>query len=305
MAGRRIIYLASVIGCLVFYYFYREWLSWLFLMFILALPWFSLLVSLPAILTARGTLDIPASVQPGEACLAKARLSTNMPAPPFSCKLRVTHSITGIVKTLKPGQALPTDLCGKLRIQQIRSWVCDYLGLFRFPLRRKADMDMEIRPVPVPISPAPAFAVQPPRQWKPKPGGGFAENHELRLYRPGDSLQQIHWKLSAKTGKLVLREAMEPIHRPLVLTLDLRDDINDKLGRLLWLSKLLIEKELLFDISVLTGRGILTRRIKSEQDLKKAITTILGAPAAEAGTIEDTLITTGRVYHIGGEPDEA
>ena len=42
MAGRRIVYLASFIGCLVFYYFYREWLSWLFLVAVGALPWLSL-----------------------------------------------------------------------------------------------------------------------------------------------------------------------------------------------------------------------------------------------------------------------
>ena len=307
MAGRRIVYLASVIGCLVFYYFYREWLSWLFLVAIVALPWFSLLVSLPAICTARGILKVPRALTPGEECRPQAALSSAMPVPPFLCKFRVTHAVTGETRTLKAGQSLPTGTCGRLHLRQTRLWVCDYLGLFRFPLKKRADALIYIRPTPIAPVPVPEFAVQPPQQWKPKPGGGFAENHELRLYRPGDSLQQIHWKLSAKTGKLILREAMEPIYRPIRLTLDLRgsaEELNRKLGRLLWLGQVLAEKGRLFQIAALTGRGILTWTVAGEQDLDTAMTELLGAPAAESGTVEDAPAPAGITYRIGGEPDE-
>lgn len=308
MAGRRIIYLASLAGCLVFYYFYREWLSWLFLMAIGALPWLSLLVSLPAIFTSRGFLDIPETLSPGESCHAAAKLISAFPSPPFYGKLRVTHAITGAAVNLGSGKKLPTDVCGRLQIRERRLYVCDYLGLFRFPVRRKGRADTYIYPVPVPLAAIPDFAVKPPRHWKPKPGGGFAENHELRLYRPGDNLQQIHWKLSAKTGKLILREAMEPVRRPILLTLDLNgagEELNRKLGRLLWLSELLCEKELVFDIAALTGRGILTWRITNKEALTKAFRELLSAPAAESGAIEDAPVPAGRLFHIGGDPDEA
>ena len=307
MAGRRIVYLASLAGCLVFYYFYREWLSWLFLTAMVALPWLSLLLSLPAILTARGTLDVPGDLAPGDACRADASITALLPPPPFLCKLRVTHAITGQTRILKTGKPLPTDICGRLRIQQTKLWICDYLGLFRFPLRKKADRYVYIRPQPTAITPVPDFAVQPPRQWKPKPGGGFAENHDLRLYRPGDNLQQIHWKLSAKTGNLILREAMVPIHQPLRLTLDLQGDageLNRKLGRLFWLGSILAEKGRLFNIAALTGRGVLTWQITGKEDLDKAMTELLSAPAAESGTMEDIPAPYGRTYHIGGAPDE-
>lgn len=307
MAGRRSIYLASVAGCLVFYYFYREWLSWLFLTVIAALPWLSLLVSLPAILSARGKLYIPAQLSPGESCRANAGLTAVMPPPPFFSKLRVTHAITGETKAIKTGHLLPTQSCGRLHVQQVKVWVCDYLGLFRFPLRKKADRYVYIQPAPVAITPAPDFAVQPPRQWKPKPGGGFAENHELRLYRPGDNLQQIHWKLSAKTGNLILREAMVPVHRPLRLTLDLcgsDQELNLKLGRLLWLGEVLCEKGRIFDIAALTGQGVLTWQIIGKDDLNAAMIALLSTPAAESGSIVDIPAPAGTLYHIGGEPDE-
>ena len=291
----------------MFYYFYREWLSWLFLIAVIALPWLSLLLSLPAIFTAKATLAIPGALSPMESCRAEMDLTAIIPPPPYGYKLRVSHAITGTVRILKPGQPLPTDTCGRLEIRQAKAWICDYLGLYRFPLRKKAEIFVYIQPNTEPIIPTPDFAVLPPRQWKPKPGGGFAENHELRLYRPGDNLQQIHWKLSAKTGNLILREAMDPVHQPLRLTLDLcgtAEELNRKLGQLLWLGNILAEKGRTFDIAALTGRGVLNRRITDSEDLKKAITALLSAPAAESGTMEDIPAPFGKTFHIGGEPDE-
>ena len=307
MASRRIVYLASLVGCLVFYYFYREWLSWLLLMCILFLPVLSLVLSLPAILTARGILKVPDTIPLGQPCHAPMLLTCSMPVPPFRGRLRVTHAVTGRTWTFKSNQALPADVCGRLKIELVRARVYDYLGLFRLPVKKEPQAIVYIWPDSTPIARVPDFAVQPPQQWKPKHGGGFAENHDLRLYRPGDNLQQIHWKLSAKTGKLILREAMDPIHRPIRLTLDLcgaPEELNRKLGRLLWLGRLLAGKGIPFDISALTGRGALSWRVESEDGLNTAMAELLSAPASEAGSLEDTPAFACRTYHIGGAPDE-
>ena len=307
MAGRRIIYLASLIGCLVFYYFYREWLSWLFLMAILFLPWLSLIFSLPAMITARGKLDFPDTVPVGQKLHAAMDLTAKLPVPSFRYKLRVTNTITGTRRKIKPGKPLPTDVCGRLIVEPVKTGVCDYLGLFRLPLGKRNQATVYIWPVVTPLAYEPDFARRPPRRWKPKPGGGFAENHELRLYRPGDSLQQIHWKLSAKTGNLILREAMEPVYQLLRLTLDLNgtpEELNRKLGRLLWLGQLLVEKEHPFHISALTGRGVLSWQVDSADALNSAMAELLSTPAAESGTLKDAHTFPGRAYHIGGGVNE-
>lgn len=307
MAGRRIVYLASLTGCLVFYYFYREWISWFLLMLMLLLPVLSLLLSLPAMLTAHSVLISPDAIplnQTGQATLA---ISCIIPAPPFRGRLRVTHAITGQTWTLRPGQALPTQVCGCLKIEVIRARVYDYLGLLRLPIRRKDAAGVYIWPESVPIARTPDFALQPPRRWKPKPGGGFAENHDLRLYRPGDNLQQIHWKLSAKTGKLILREAMEPIHKPIRLTLDLSgtpEELNRKLCRLRWLGELLLQRGQPYHIAALTERGVLSWSVSTGEDLNTAMTELLSAPAASAGSLEGASAVACRLYHIGGAPDE-
>ncbi len=57
MTGRRLWYLAALFGCWVFYIAYGEWFSWLALMIVGGLPWLSLLISIPAMLSFRLSPD--------------------------------------------------------------------------------------------------------------------------------------------------------------------------------------------------------------------------------------------------------
>ena len=53
--------------------------------------------------------------------------------------------------------------------------------------------------------------------YKAKPGGGFYDFYELRQYQSGDSLKNIHWKLSSKQDELIVREPCEPIFNKLII----------------------------------------------------------------------------------------
>lgn len=53
-----------------------------------------------------------------------------------------------------------------------------------------------------------------------RPGDDRSEIFDIRDFRPGDKIQSIHWKLSAKTGELVVREDSLPRACPLVLILE-------------------------------------------------------------------------------------
>lgn len=50
-----------------------------------------------------------------------------------------------------------------------------------------------------------------------RPGQDNSETFAVREYRPGDKLQSIHWKLSAKTEELMVREYSQPKACPLIL----------------------------------------------------------------------------------------
>lgn len=91
-----------------------------------------------------------------------------------------------------------------------RGRVYDYLGLFRLPRRWNCQTELLVLPCPQPPEQLPSLAQLQVLSYRPKPGGGFAEVHELRDYRPGDSPREIHWKLTAKVDHPIVREAQVP-----------------------------------------------------------------------------------------------
>ncbi|MBQ7801060.1 MAG: DUF58 domain-containing protein [Oscillospiraceae bacterium] len=308
MAGRRALYLAALAGCLVFYVFYQKWFSWIVLLAVAGLPWLSLLLSLPAMVTYRLEPEAPAGLKTGGRAKLRIRGVCSMPHPPAKVKLRLTRPITGESWVLKPGAYLPTGHCGGLVIQPVRAGVYDYLGLFRRKLRKIDAATAIVWPAPLKMKVPPDLSRYLARSWRPKFGGGYAENHELRLYRPGDGLNQVHWKLSAKTGKLIIREAMEPERGLVLLTMDLcgtAEELDRKFGRLLWLGNYLLERGIPFQLRALTGEGPEVWPVAGEQDLRKAAAALLCREPAVSGSIRDRSVAASWQYHIGGDPDEA
>ena len=308
MGWRRIAYLLSLAGCAAFYLIYRKWLSGLALTALVAFPWFSLAASLPALFSTRLRLELPAHLEKGQSIRADLLCSSKLPPLPIRGWLKIKNTLTGEIWDLKPGEALPTDHCGQLEIAARGCRVYDYLGLFRFPIRKKPKAVLLVRPAEMPLAVIPNLHRLVNRVWRPKRGGGFGEHHELRLYRPGDNLQQIHWKLTAKTGKLILRETVEPERGRILVKLDLSgtdEELDRKLGRCLWLCRLLLQKELPHELRALTGAGLRSFPIGSEAALEQAMDTLLACPCSRSGTIADPDPTAAWEYYIGGDDDEA
>ena len=305
MISRRILYLGALAGCLVFYFCYQQWLSWLLLLAAVILPWLSLLLSIPAMVQFRAEIELPGHAKKGDEIRAELWGLSDLPQPHFLGKVFREDLLTGQKIRHHTRQPIPTAKCGgvKLEVQKLR--ICDYLGLFTFPVRIPESKTMVIRPEPVPMTEMPDLTHHIPRGWKPKHGGGFAENHELRLYRPGDSLNQVHWKLTAKTGNLILREPMEPIRERLVLTMDLAGDIDRKCGQLLWLSRNLLEQQLAHEIRCLTADGVIIHDVTNENELISAMDDLLCHPMTPGGTLRDRVTGAVWQYHIGGDADEA
>ena len=307
MAERRLIYLASLMGCLVFYWAYREWLSGFLLVLVLALPWFSLLISLPAMLTCRIRFRNPTILQRGQQTEADYVGETRFPVPPLKGKLTVCNLLSGERQKLRRGDALPTEHCGVLEVQPRKIRAYDYLGLFRGRIRKRQPYRILIRPEQIPVENPPDMSRYLVNAWKPKLGGGYAENHELRLYRPGDNLRQIHWKLSAKTGKLILREPMEALRGLAVLTMELRgtpEEMDRKLGNLHWMSSYLLQQEIPHQIHCLTQRGMEQFHIADAQQTQDAVDALLCAGKAPAEVMPAYSAAAWR-YHIGGDDHES
>ena len=300
--------MTALLGCLVLYAVNQGWFAWVLLLCALWLPVLSLVVSLPAILSVRVQVKTGGVVYAGTLLPLEIRVKCPLPVPEYRCRVRVTRKTTDQSVICKNNEHLPTQHCGNLQCEPEGCWVYDYLCLFRFPVRRTSGSTVMVRPLPVVLPMLGELDALQARSWQPKPGGGFAENHELRLFRPGDSMNQVHWKLSAKTGKLTVREAMEPSKGRILLTMELRgspEELDIKMGSFYWLSEKLLQKGMPHELQALTGKGILQEKISSEQEMNQAIDQLLDAPV----TLSNEKLTPSQWviwhYHIGGGTDEA
>ena len=281
-------------------------ITWYLFSMTLWLPLLSLGVSLLPMLLSRPKLLCPTAIPMGAEAGAGIRVINKFPQPPYRCRLQLKHTLTGLQHPFLDGGRLPTEHCGKLLLQCDRFWVYDYLGLFRLALPRPEQRSILVRPKSIPVTITGAMQRGFATDYRPKPGGGFAENHELRLYRPGDGLNQIHWKLTAKTGKLMVREAMIPRTGSFLLTLTLSgtaQELDRKLGRLLWLGQYLLSKSMPLRLRATTGDGVLPLQAATEAELFHAIDQLLSAPATVCE--EAPSGGAGGHYHIGGESVEA
>lgn len=304
MLRRWALYLVCLAGCVGFFIAYRAWLGWLLLLAVVGLPWLSLLLSLPGMLTIKAALSCPVRVGRGEEIIARVLFSCPVPIPPVRWRLSVYHGFVGQKRRLKKAEAISAEHCGCMHVQAERIFVYDYLGLFRRKLQKPPEQRVLIWPEGEQLPELPNLKRYIAGAWRPKPGGGFAENYDLRLYRPGDDLRQIHWKLAAKTGKLVLREPIIPIRGKLVLTMLLGgplEHVDQKLGILQTVSAHLLSMELKHEIHCLTAGGIAAFSVSNDRELRQAMEGILTSELTKLTQMPQ--VKASWQYRIGGALD--
>ncbi len=305
MGKNRILYLGILVGSIVFYLAYQQWLGWLILLMVLLLPILSLMLSLPGLFTLKLQLLYPSHIFREEKKLVKVAQQCRFPQPLCRYKIRVHHPLSGSSYCLRDGGYYPTDHCGSLVCQIEKAWAYDYMGLFRFRIHDGIGGKVIVRPRPMTIKKLPQLEQRMAISWRPKPGGGFGENHELRLYRPGDPLNQIHWKLSAKTGKLTVREPMIPAGRQMILAISLTgsaDLLDRKFRQLLGVSTHLLDRGIGHEIRANTGEGLVSFSVERLEELETAMDALLSATPAQQ---EEELSVSGAwVYRIGGDTHE-
>ena len=289
------LYLLGLGGTVVFHAYYFGWYSWFLLVLMVCLPLFSLLVSLPAMIRVRLRLDVPEQCtreQPAYVTMGAA--NGFLPLPRCRFRLRIEHGMTGesvVLKQQTPGHEqwyLPLDTahCGVLRCSAEKGRVYDYLGLLCLPIRVGESVELMIRPQAVQPEKLPNLAHFLARRRRPKPGGGFSEEHELRDYRPGDNLRDMHWKLSVKTDRLIVREPQEPVREMTLLTLDLKgtpEQVDRTLEQLLWLSGWLLEHETEHHVMWIDPADcqIASAQIRDKNDLEELLCRLLRSSLRE------------------------
>ncbi len=301
-ALRRIVYVLVLLGVTVFYTFYQGWVSYILFLVMVGLPWLSLLISLPAMMRFRVIIDAPDVVTCGTKLHLALMGECPFSLPLFTGRLNIRRMTDGMQWKRRSRTVVDTEHCGALEITATRVWVYDYLGLIALPVREKPSCEITVRPVSVKMRMPSGIEQVLARSWRPLAGGGYSEHHELREYRPGDALNQIHWKLTAKTGKLILREPMQPDRGAVLLTLEIAgspEELDRMYGRLLYFGGYLLDRGVSFEICASTQTGQLHYTVALEDDLMRALDMMLRIEAAkEAVTVQ---APASRQVRIGGE----
>ena len=300
-------YLTVLSVCVIFYLSYQEWFGWFVLLLILLLPLFSLVISLPAMLSFTAQPEGPVTLTMGDSGDIWLMGQCSLPVPPFKGRLRLRGIQSGEQWRYRSGGNLPTEHCGGITVTAEKVWVYDYLGLIGIPVRRSQGKTVLVRPKKAEMEAPTDLNRYLARSWRPKPGGGYAENHDIRLYRPGDSLNQVHWKLTAKTGKWMLREPLQPNRGLMLLTMNLRGNpeiLDSKFSELLFLGNYLLELGIPFELRVLSADGIHTYSVLTDPDLENSVDELLTFGCAAEGDIRHRDFAASWLHHIGGEQDE-
>lgn len=307
MTTRRSSYFAVLLFALSAVLLARTWANLIFFCAVAALPLLSLALSVRAMRAARAQIVAPQAVTRGQSASVAVHVTGGKYAPPWTVKMRRSSSFSAKNARLRPDEPLPTAHCGTVRIAVSGVYALDDMGLFRRRLCPRTHLRVAVRPEPKPPKTLPELHLSQELGFRPV-RGGVTEANELRAYSPGDELRRIHWKLSAKTGTLILREPVEPVKRKLLLRMELSgtpECLDDKLARLLWLSRYLLEKGHPHGWQVLTAHGTAEFFIENEQTLYASLDALLDCTPARSGSVLDAQASAQQWYYIGGDGDEA
>lgn len=236
-----LVYLIVLCSAFIFNIFYYEWFSWFLLVMTICVPLVSLVLSLPfmihsavngIIVFAKDEINLNDDFYIGVA--GKKRHTAFFPQLKINLKAENTFSKQKHKLKIRYGGMLSKPLykkfnklskhCGQIHLTAKYCIISDMTGIFCIPVRINCDLICNVYPK----AKKPEFLPDCDKisviGYKPKSGGGFSDFYELRQYQNGDSLKNIHWKLSSKYDDIIVREPSVPIYRQFAVKLDFGDD---------------------------------------------------------------------------------
>jgi len=329
MIHRRIVYLLAVCAALLFQITNNNYLAHLLLTVTVALPILSLALSLPGMLSCRLSLSaLQSPLRRGKDGAWQISMENALPLPVARVNLRLeaqnrftgqrkkySMSLYGFVRRRPVRRLARADHCGILELRCVKARVWDYLGLFS--LRCQMPLPARILVEPVPIDPGPLHIPEgqgTPVERSSAGHTGPGEDYELREYRPGDPLRLVHWKLSTKWDKLIVRQPLETAAPLPLLTFDhfgTPEAADRMLDRLTGLSRALLAVQRPHAVAWLdpSDASLCRRVITCEQDLRECLLAVLSQPCpAQGPSIQERFELPGRgaaVFrvHVTGEED--
>lgn len=131
---------------------------------------------------------------------------------------------------------LMSEYLGVLKLEAAELQVTDWLGFFVFRRRIEAKKELVLLPFSsLQIEPdlTAVSGGMTELEESRKKGHDFSDVQDVRQYQPGDKLQSIHWKLSAKKDDLMVKERVSLSSSQLVVLVELYQNEAMILNRIL------------------------------------------------------------------------
>lgn len=300
MLRNRLTYLVVLLGAILFFLCFNGYLSLYVLRLTAALPFVSLLASLPGILGARLELTAGSrAARKGQEVPLRISIDNRLPlcSGRSWATLTVYNTLTGEIqeerftftasrKALTISHKLTSPSCGQVVCRLSKARSCDYMGLFVLPVRLGGKA--RCAALFYPAVSRPVLSVDPismpdgegERYAQGRPGDDPSELFGLREYREGDKLSRIHWKLSQKAGDTLVKEFSLPVSDHIFFLLEANGsgvETDALLDAFASLSAFLLEQETAHRVGFWSGKGrrFTVLEIAGTEDFRSALDALL------------------------------
>lgn len=267
------------------------------------------------------SLSLPNAVAKNNAIEVNVVFSNGgfIPVMRMLCILVVSNELTGekynvvlptkigAKKTNQQAFLLESGLCGQLRLYEEKTVLTDFLGLLPIFLNTGATNRTTILPelfgCDLSIS---AVHNTEDESSANKKGEDRSELYQLREYRNGDDVRQIHWKLSSKIDDVIIREPGTPQSRSLLVFWDKRskampEQMDSLADTTVSICQSLINVGMPFALSWTDGEELQVLDISDEDSLLQAIPMIVRTKGEDLCPMPE-FASFGKTVYISAEP---
>lgn len=304
MWKNRVLWLCATVAAAALYLFGNSAGTFAVLVAAVLAPMLSVAAAFVSLRAIAAAVELPSSCTAGDSVDARLVLSGGRFMPSVDCLLRVENVYTGELLerevSVSGREGVSVKLtprhCGLLRVSVDRAYLRDPLGLVRLRVSCASEWDMFVAPTRfetrITLADDVDMSAESDEYSMTKAGNDPSETFGVREYQPGDPIKQIHWKLSQKSDRLMLRELGLPIVRRALLLLDTtasdgerpRPELLHAAAEVFFsASAALCEQEIAHVAAWRQGDMLVCREIGTVEDADAAATGYLSEPSRADG----------------------
>lgn len=198
----------------------------------------------------------------------------------------------GVRTTQRVALQFASHYCGDIKLYTRKVRVSELTGCIRFAAPLYAEVKLTALPELPPVNlllQYPALTPDDGDAWlEGRKGSDYTQTLQLREYAPGDHIKQIHWKLSSKLDKTIVRDPSYPVSRSLLLFWDktarvaTAAEMNAMAECICGICRAVSEQGFAYTLAWNDGQTLLQTPVDSEDALLQAMPRLLKSGCRDA-----------------------